>query len=65
MNPTSALPPLPQGPSYGEIYRDERRLYCHEYQTSGVIDGRRQRLYGTVCLQPDDSWGFNNPKFGS
>ena len=59
-NPTNALPPLPQGPTYGEIYRDERGLYCREYQTSGVIDGRRQRLYGTVCLQPDDSWGFNN-----
>jgi surface antigen len=54
------LPPLPQGPTYGVIYRDERGLYCREYQTSGVIDGRRQRLYGTVCLRPDGSWNFNN-----
>jgi hypothetical protein len=60
MNPTNALPPLPQGPTYGTIYQDERGLYCREYRTFGVIDGRRQRLYGTACLQSDGSWSFNN-----
>ena len=31
---------------------------CREYQTSGMIDGRMERLYGTACLQPDGSWQF-------
>jgi len=29
---------------------------CHEYQTTAVIDGKKQPVYGTACLQPDGSW---------
>lgn len=54
------LPPMPPGPAYGEIYRDEIGRYCREYQTVGMIGGRQQNLYGTACLQPDGSWAFND-----
>lgn len=54
------FPAMPGGPNYGEVYRDERGRYCREYQTTGIIDGRQQALYGTVCLQPDGTWSFNN-----
>ena len=29
---------------------------CHEFQTTIVIDGRKQPAHGTVCQQPDGSW---------
>lgn len=54
------LPPPPPGPIYGEVYRDDRGVYCREYRTTGVIDGRRERLYGTACLQADGSWAFSD-----
>lgn len=53
------LPPLPQGPQYGELYSDEQKQYCREYQTTAKIEGKRQPLYGTVCLQPDGAWKFS------
>jgi hypothetical protein len=55
-----SFPPLPSGPVYGDPYRDDLGRFCREYQTHGVIDGRRERLYGTACLQPDGSWSFDN-----
>lgn len=58
--PVASLPPMPPGPAYGAVYQDDFGRYCREYQISGTIDGRRQRLYGTACLQPDGSWAFNN-----
>ncbi len=30
--------------------------YCREFTRQGVIDGRRQTLYGTACRQADGSW---------
>jgi hypothetical protein len=54
------LPPLPVGPSYGAIFGDEHGRYCREYQMSGLVDGRRQPLYGTVCLHADGAWSFND-----
>jgi surface antigen len=33
---------------------------CREYQTSVVIDGRKQTAYGTACRQPDGSWKVVN-----
>ncbi|WP_368744840.1 hypothetical protein [Desertibaculum subflavum] len=54
------LPRLPVGPQYGRAWREASGQYCREYQTTGVIDGRRQPLYGVACLQPDGSWAFNN-----
>ena len=29
---------------------------CHEFQTTIIIEGRRQPAHGTVCQQPDGSW---------
>ncbi|MHB1206594.1 MAG: hypothetical protein ACYCZX_13575 [Rhodospirillaceae bacterium] len=29
---------------------------CHEFQTTILIDGRKQPAHGTVCQQPDGSW---------
>jgi surface antigen len=30
--------------------------YCREYTSDAVIDGRKQRTYGTACRQDDGSW---------
>jgi hypothetical protein len=29
---------------------------CHEYQTTAIIGGTPQPVYGRVCLQPDGTW---------
>ncbi len=34
--------------------------YCREYQSTTVIDGAPQALYGTACLQPDGTWRIVN-----
>jgi hypothetical protein len=34
--------------------------YCREYQSTTVIDGRPQPMYGTACLQPDGTWRIVN-----
>lgn len=31
-------------------------LYCREYETTAVIQGRKQRIYGTACRQPNGTW---------
>lgn len=31
-------------------------LYCREYETTAMIQGRRQRVYGTACRQPNGTW---------
>lgn len=30
--------------------------YCREYQTTAVVAGKKQQVYGTACRQPDGSW---------
>jgi hypothetical protein len=30
--------------------------YCREFQSSAVIAGRPQPVYGTACQQPDGAW---------
>jgi surface antigen len=30
--------------------------YCREFQTTAIVGGERQELYGTACRQPDGSW---------
>lgn len=35
-------------------------VYCRDYQTSAVIDGRRERMTGTACREPDGSWRVQN-----
>ena len=37
-------------------YQDGEGRYCREYQTSAVIGGKTQKVYGTACRQPDGSW---------
>lgn len=37
-------------------YENHAGLYCREYYTDAVVDGRRERIYGTACRQPDGSW---------
>lgn len=37
-------------------YQDRNGRYCREYQTTAMIGGRPQQLYGTACRQPDGSW---------
>ena len=41
-------------------YQTSSGRYCREYQTTAVIDGRSERLYGTTCRQPDGSWQLIN-----
>jgi surface antigen len=38
--------------------RDGR--FCREYQTSAVIGGRPQEVYGTACRSPDGTWQIMN-----
>lgn len=33
---------------------------CREYTVDAVIDGRRDKVYGTACRQPDGSWRVQN-----
>jgi hypothetical protein len=44
------------------VYAPPRRQdqLCREYQSSAVIDGRKQPTYGTACRQPDGSWRIIN-----
>ena len=30
--------------------------YCREYQSTAMINGKKQEVYGTACRQPDGSW---------
>jgi len=39
-----------------ETYRAGDGRYCREYNTTAVIGGRTQQVYGTACRQPDGSW---------
>ncbi|HUK60666.1 MAG TPA: hypothetical protein VLV50_15655 [Stellaceae bacterium] len=34
--------------------------YCREYQSTTMIDGAPQTMYGTACLQPDGTWRIVN-----
>ncbi len=41
-------------------YQDASGRYCREYQTTAVIGGQPQQVYGTACRQPDGSWQLVN-----
>lgn len=30
--------------------------YCREYQTTAIIDGRKETVYGTACRQANGQW---------
>lgn len=44
------------------VYAPPRRQdqVCREYQSTAVINGKRQPTYGTACRQPDGSWRIIN-----
>lgn len=62
--PPAYYPPPPVYYAPPVVYADPPPAYeaprqtCREYQTSGIIDGRQEQLYGRACLQPDGSWKF-------
>ncbi len=29
---------------------------CREYSVNGTVGGRKEKIYGTACRQPDGSW---------
>jgi surface antigen len=31
-------------------------LPCREYTVDGAIGGKKEKVYGTACRQPDGSW---------
>ncbi|MDD9920259.1 MAG: hypothetical protein OXR68_06530 [Alphaproteobacteria bacterium] len=39
-----------------EAYADNGGNYCREYQKYVKIDGKREKAYGTACLQENGSW---------
>jgi len=41
-------------------YQSASGQNCREYQTEILIDGRKERGYGTACRQPDGSWQLRN-----
>jgi len=53
--PAAYAPGLYADPA-GPMYVGPGGAYCREFQTSGIIDGRRQPMHGTACQQPDGSW---------
>jgi len=41
------------------VIRDKRTpygLYCREFRTKVIIDGRAHTMYGTACRRPDGTW---------
>jgi surface antigen len=41
-------------------YRAENGEYCREYQTQVIVNGKKEKAYGTACRQPDGSWKMVN-----
>lgn len=65
--PVYYVPPPPPPPVYYYYYQPPAPAYaapgtagssqaCHEYQTTAIIDGKPQPVYGRACLQPDGTW---------
>jgi len=38
----------------------EGNPYCREYQTTAIVAGKKQQVYGTACRQPDGTWKIVN-----
>ena len=52
-----------KNPDTGNAYRvtpkrayKSHGRYCREYLTVATINGKKQKMYGTACRQPDGSW---------
>lgn len=41
-------------------YQTAKGTYCRQYQTTVLIDGKRERATGTACRQPDGHWRIVN-----
>ena len=41
-------------------YQRNDGTYCREYQTEIIVEGQRQKGFGTACRQPDGSWKIVN-----
>ncbi|XEY21973.1 hypothetical protein ABMY26_33055 [Azospirillum sp. HJ39] len=44
----------------GPAYYSRNGQQCREYQSSAVVGGRSQPVYGTACLQSDGTWRIVN-----
>ena len=54
----------PDNGHYGTVtpnrtYTQYGNQYCREFTQTAVIDGRRERVHGTACREPDGSWRIN------
>lgn len=59
----TGVPSAWQNPDTGNQYQmTPTRTYesssgpCREYTMDAIIGGRREKVYGTACRQPDGSW---------
>jgi surface antigen len=43
-----------------KTYQTANGTYCREYQTTVLIDGKKERATGTACRQPDGTWQIVN-----
>ncbi len=41
-------------------YQTTQGTYCRDYQSTVVIEGKRERATGTACRQPDGNWRIVN-----
>jgi surface antigen len=41
-------------------YDESNGAPCREYTIDAVIGGRKEKVYGTACRQPDGSWKTQN-----
>lgn len=39
-----------------KTYQTPSGTYCREYEQIVTVDGKREKVYGTACRQPDGSW---------
>ncbi|CAO3362147.1 hypothetical protein ABNQ39_31710 [Azospirillum sp. A26] len=44
----------------GPVYYSRSGQQCREYQSSAMVGGRPQPVYGTACLQSDGTWRIVN-----
>ena len=54
-----ATAPLPANAT-SPAYQTSDGRYCREYQSTVVVAGQPQPIFGTACLQPDGVWRIVN-----
>lgn len=66
-NVRTGVPSTWQNPDTGNEYTvTPTRTYtastgpCREYTVDAIIGGKREKVYGTACRQPDGSWKIMN-----